>query len=75
MDANMYDAQADTIDVDDIVTNSNNRIVLRRIKRNAADEFYNGLYIQHRHDDDGEDCVDYVPGGAYDMGWLGYFIG
>ena len=70
----MYEAQADTINVDDIATNSNNRIVLKRIKRNADDD-YNSLYIQDRHDDDGEDCVDYVPEGAEDMGWLGYFIG
>ena len=74
MDVSVYEAQADTINVDDIATNSNNRIVLKRIKRNADDD-YNSLYIQDRHDDDGEDCVDYVPEGAEDMEWLGYFIG
>ena len=70
----MYDAQADTINVDDIATNSNNRIVLRRIKRNNEDDT-NELWIQNEHDKDGEDCVDYVPEGADDMGWLGYFVG
>ena len=72
----MYDAQADSIKIDDISSNNNNRIVLRRIKRNSLDDENNqDLYIQSQHDDDGEDCVDYVPEGAYDMGWLGYFIG
>ena len=72
----MYDAQADTIDVDDIATNSNNRIVLRRLRRNDAnDENNDSLWIQNVHDKDGEDCIDYVPEGTYDMGWLGYFVG
>ena len=76
----MYNAQADTIDVDGIVTNSNNRIVLRRLKRNDANDelglgLYESLFIQHQHDDDGERCRDYVPEGTNDMGWLGYFVG
>ena len=71
----MYDAQADTIDVDDIARNINNRIVLRRLKRNDADDENNELLgIQNYHEDD-EDFVKYVPEGADDMGWLGYFIG
>ena len=70
----MYEAQADTIDVDDIATNSNNRIVMRRMKNNVADNS-KLLWIQNEHDVDGEDCVDYVPEGANDMGWLGYFVG
>ena len=73
MDINTYDAQADTIDVDDITTNSNNRIVLRRIKRNDAnDEDNECLSIQNVHYSVGG---DYVPEGADDMGWLGYFVG
>ena len=78
----MYDAQADTIDVDDIAKNSNNRIVMRRIKMNDvtfdANDDNNesfSLWIQNHHDVNGEGCVDYVPEGAYDMGWLGYFVG
>ena len=78
----MYDAQADGINVDDIATDDTNRIVLRRIKSNEIRidddgcEISKDLYIQNEHDDDdGEDCVDYVPESAYDMGWLGYFIG
>ena len=74
MDANMYDSQADTIDVDEIATNIINKILLRRIKRNNAID-KTSLYIQNEPDEDGEECVDYVPEGAYDMGWLGYFIG
>ena len=72
----MYDAQADTIDIEDIATNENNRFVLNRTKRNINhDENNKVLYIKYQHDDDGEDCVDYVPEGAKDMGWLGYFVG
>ena len=44
----MYEAQADTIDVDDIATNSKNRIVLSRIKRNQARE-RNWLFIENKH--------------------------
>ena len=69
----MYDAQADSINIEDIATNDNNRIILRRMKRNNPDD--DVLYIQNLHDQDGEACEDYVPEGAHDMGWLGYFIG
>ena len=72
----MYDAQAGSIKVKDIATNDNNRIVLNRIKRNRADDNNKELlYIQNEHDENGEDCVDYIPEGAHDMGWLGYFVG
>ena len=70
----MYEAQAAIINVEDIATNNNNRIVLRRIKRNDADD-KKSLWVQNEHDEDGEHCDDYVPEGAEDMGWLGYFIG
>ena len=71
----MYDAQADSIRIEDIASNDNNRIVLSRTKRNNEDDHYNqDLYIQSLHDDDGEACIDYVPEGANDMGWLGYFV-
>ena len=70
----MYDAQADSINIEDIATNDNNRIILRRMKRNNSDD-HDSLFIQNLHDQDGEACEDYVPEGAHDMGWLGYFIG
>ena len=76
MDASMYDAQADNINVDDIARNSNNRIVLRRLQRNNADDAKNDyLWIQNVHDSYGEACVNYVPDRVHGMGWLGYFIG
>ena len=81
MNTSMYDAQADTINVDDIATDSNNRIVMRRLKRNVNDDEITdpdqrkSLWIQNEHDKDGEECVDYVPEGVHDMGWLGYFAG
>jgi len=69
----MYDAQANSIRIEDIASNDNNRIMLERIKRNSvADD--TELYIQNQHDINGEACQDYVPEGANDMGWLGYFI-
>ena len=71
----MYDAQAHSIKIEDIATNNNNRIMLRRIRRNNAKDHNNEtLYIIDDHEDEGEDCIDYVPEGAKDMGWLGYFI-
>ena len=45
MDVSMYDALTDNIDVDDIAKNSNNRIVLRRLQRNNANDTNNELYI------------------------------
>ena len=70
----MYDAQADSINIEDIATNDNNRIILRRMKRNNSDD-HDSLFIQNLHDQDGEACEDYVPECTHDMGWLGYFIG
>ena len=67
-----YDAQADTIRVEDIVSEWSNRSVLKRIKRNNE---FTYLSIQNNHDEEGEDCTDYCPEGANDMGWLGYFVG
>ena len=58
----MYEAQADTINVDDIATDSNNRIVMRRLKRNVNDDEITdpdqrkSLCIQNEHDKDGEEC-------------------
>ena len=75
MDINTYEAQADTIDVDDIATNSNNRIVMRRIKRNYAN-YEDNEYLSIRNVyQNGEECTCYFPEGIDDMGWLGYFIG
>ena len=76
MNFQQYNDNAGSIRTRDIATNSNNRIVLRRIKRNSRYDENNGvLYIQNVHDAKGEDCIDYVPEGANDMGWLGYFVG
>ena len=78
MDVNLYEAQADSIDVDDIATNSNNRIVLRRLQINEASKYTNSLYIQNapnEDEDQSDECTYYFPEGADDMGWLGYFVG
>jgi len=74
MNIQMYDAQADTIKVDDIANDDNNRAVLDRIKLNEEGDNYT-LSIQNQHFDEGEDELIYVPEGAKDMGWLGYFVG
>ena len=73
----MYDVQAGSIRVEEIATNDDNRSVLNRMKRNnASDNKTEYLWIQNHHDaEDGEESLDYVPEGAYDMGWLGYFVG
>jgi len=67
----MYDAQADSIKVEDIATNESNRDILRRIKRNCPSGG-NILYIQNQH---GGSRSGYIPEGVEDMGWLGYFVG
>ena len=71
-----YESLADSINIEDITSNDNNRIVIRRILRNSGDDDNRKyLWIQDRHDSKGKNCVDYVPESAYDMGWLGYFVG
>ena len=71
-----YDAQAETIKVEDIATNGNNIIVLSRLQRNNDEaDVDKALWIQNNHDEEGEGCVDYCPEGPKDMGWLGYFVG
>ena len=77
MDFSMYEAQATSINIDDIARNSNNREVLRRIQRNnAGDRISLFIQSQHfsRHGEDEEGCIYYFPEGACDMGWLGYFV-
>ena len=73
----MYDAQANTVSIDDIATNEQNRKVLHRLRNNNAADFDNDLELYNLwiNDNDYEDDNDYHPEGAYDMGWLGYFIG
>ena len=77
----MYDAQADSMNVRKIASNDNNRNILRRIKINSIDEFntigddIDILYIQSQIDEHGYGENNYVPEGAKDMGWLGYFVG
>ena len=69
----MYDAQASSIKVEDIANNSNNRLILSRIKQNSADDTQHYLCI-NADNYDKKKCY-YSPEGATDMGWLGYFIG
>ena len=69
----MYDEQAGIIKIEDIANDDQNRAVLNRIKGNKEGDHCT-LAIQNEHDDD-EDIINYVPEGAKDMGWLGYFVG
>ena len=69
-----YDAHAHTIRVDVIAADSRNRIILRRLQRNDSD-VATALWIQNEYDEDEDQSIDYCPEGAYDMGWLGYFVG
>ena len=70
----MYDAQAGSIKVEDIAANVNNRAMLERMRRNNDDDDNDDLWIQEVHDNNDLECIDYVPEGVNDMGWLGYFI-
>jgi len=73
MTTHMYDAQANSIKIEDITTDESNRMILKRMRRNKDTNIFT-LYIQdHLSDDVGYN--EYVPEGAKDMGWLGYFIG
>ena len=76
MDVSMYDAQADSINVDDIAKNSNNRIVLRQLQRNEASNMYRNHYTSlYIRENQHGNASAYYPEGADDMGWLGYFVG
>jgi hypothetical protein len=76
MTPQMYDAQAGTIKVKDISTNRKNRSILQQLINNVGTD-YNVLYIESEFDEEDEedDRTCYVPDGAKDIGWLGYFIG
>ena len=70
-----YDAQADTIKLEDIATNEDNRIVLRRIRYNKVEDEDDShgkesLWIQKN-----SYGYSYVPEGEEDMGRLGYYVG
>ena len=73
----MYEAQADTINVDDISKNSHNRTILRLLQRHeTSGYYYKSLCVQNEDEDQSDDeCTYYFPEGTNDMGWLGYFIG
>ena len=64
---NMYEAQADTIRVEDIANIYKNRGALRRIEN----EYYTdqSLWIRNDHDFRGQEgLLEYRPEGAHDMG-------
>ena len=81
MESQIYDAQVDTINVDDIVTDDWNKIIMRRIKDDNTESIwiqnvqdYVLVEIQNVQDYNAvEKCNYYVPEGSHDMGWLGYF--
>ena len=81
METQIYDAQADTINVDDIVTDDWNRIFMRSIKDDNIESMwivqdYGLVEIQNGQDYNvRKKCNYYVPEGSHDMGWLGYFVG
>lgn len=83
MESQIYDAQVDTINADDIVTDDWNKIIMRRIKDDNTESIwiqnvqdYVLVEIQNVQDYNAvEKCNYYVPEGSHDMGWLGYFVG
>jgi len=72
---------AGNMNIEDITTDGDNRLILYRIRSNKEDT--QDLYIQNEHEIEINEeegtfehiLPDYVPEGVYDMGWLGYFIG
>ena len=74
-------ALAGNMNIEDITTDDDNRLILYRIRSNKEDT--QDLYIQNEHEIEINEeegtfehiLPDYVPEGVYDMGWLGYFIG
>ena len=65
-----YAALTDTIEIEDITSNTHNQIILQQLKDN--DESFDKLYIMDS--DSGEDD-EYITKDGEDIGWLGYFIG
>lgn len=60
-----YDAMAGSIQIEDIARDPSNRVILRRLRANDP--------RMERVDIGGE--RGYAPETAFDLGWLGYFIG
>lgn len=78
-DYNEHDAEADSIEIKDITSCEYNQEVLRRLKDNDPD-FYEVFvcdadYAEVFVNDEASSEFDYIPNGAHDLGWLGYFIG
>lgn len=69
-----YKAQADSINVEDITTNTHKRSLLRRLQVPGGGDVVTDLSIQSEHGE-GSSIIDYVPEDINDIGWLGYFIG
>ena len=73
----MYNEQADTVNVADIVTTESNKLILHNMRINRVGVFKlikdgdDQLWIR----DEIEDHTDYRPEGVSDMRWLGYFVG
>ena len=66
-----YEAAACAIKIEDIVRNTGSRDILRRLKEN--DQHFVKLQVTNEFRRDSDDS--YCPGGAHDLGWLGYSIG
>ena len=71
------------MNIEDITTDDDNRLILSDMKRNTEEDSQLALWIQNEHQgeieiDDEQGYVhfpDYVPESAKDMKLLGYFIG
>ena len=71
----MYDAQVDSIKIEDIATDSTNRSVLRQLMTNSAESTLPFLLIHNGMTTDTEDLddniADYVPEGSQILdGWV-----
>ena len=65
-----YDAAARTVEIEDITSDRRNREILRHLREN--DPNFDELWL--RGSSRGGASM-YCPGGAHDLGWVGYYIG
>ena len=65
-----YAASADTIKIEDITSDEQNREIIQRLRDN--DESFDSLYMDSGSSED-DDEYKHIDG--EDIGWLGYYIG
>ena len=68
-----HDTVTNAPKIKDITSDKINRNILHRLKTN--DPSFTSMNICNLHHRFSKSDNEYCPSGAYDLGWLGYFIG